>query len=98
MSDLAHPSSVIDQKYTDIIRNAAPKAEETGKLTKEQLALIHDQKWFKLLAPQKYGGLQMSLPDALELEEALAWADGSVGWMVTLCAGAGWFGGFTDAE
>ncbi|MEI9957356.1 MAG: acyl-CoA dehydrogenase [Ferruginibacter sp.] len=39
-----------------------------------------------------------SLTEALQLEEALAWVDGSVGWAVTLCAGAGWFVGFINPE
>ncbi len=30
----------------------------------------------------------------VRLEESLAWANGSLGWVVTLCSGAGWFGGF----
>jgi alkylation response protein AidB-like acyl-CoA dehydrogenase len=32
------------------------------------------------------------------LEEALSWADGSLGWTVTLCSGAGWFSGFFDPD
>jgi alkylation response protein AidB-like acyl-CoA dehydrogenase len=34
----------------------------------------------------------------MDIEEALACADGSVGWVVTLCAGASWFGGFMNPE
>src|SRR5690606_14262993 len=38
-----------------------------------------------------------TLPQAVRLEEALAWADGSLGWTLTLCAGANWFAGFLDS-
>ena len=38
----------------------------------------------------------MSLPEALRLEEYLARIDGSLGWTVTLCAGANMFAGFID--
>lgn len=49
-----------------------------------------------MLVPEKYGGLGWTLPRVLQMEEALSWADGSVGWVVTLCAGAAWFAGFLD--
>ena len=79
-----------------MIRSEGIQAEKQGKLTKKQLNLIYEQGWFKLFVPAVYGGKQMSLPDAMQIEEALAFADGSMGWVVTLCAGAGWFGGFLD--
>ncbi len=42
--------------------------------------------------------LNYCLPSALRIEEALAWADGSMGWTVTLCSGANWFIGFLCPE
>jgi alkylation response protein AidB-like acyl-CoA dehydrogenase len=98
MNDSTHPLLLLDEKYVTLLRNEAQKAEKEGKLTKSQLNLIYEQNWFKILVPAAYGGGEYSLPDALQLEEALAWADGSTGWLVTLCAGAGWFGGFTNPE
>jgi alkylation response protein AidB-like acyl-CoA dehydrogenase len=47
-----------------------------------------------MLAP----GGPLSLPELVRLEEGIAWADGAVGWTVTLCSGAGWFAGFFPAE
>jgi alkylation response protein AidB-like acyl-CoA dehydrogenase len=47
-----------------------------------------------MLAPRAVGGEERPLPDVVRLEEAIARVDGSVGWTVTLCAGAGWFAGF----
>ncbi len=85
-------------QQVNTIRQYAGTAEQQGKLTAEQLQLIYDQHWFKMLAPVAYGGLELSLPHVVQLEEDLAHADGSLGWAVTLCAGAGWFGGFTDPE
>jgi alkylation response protein AidB-like acyl-CoA dehydrogenase len=91
-----HPSKNLKPEWVDIIRNAAPEAEESGKLQPNQLALIYEQGWFKFLVPQVYSGLQLALPQMVRLEESLAWANGSLGWVVTLCVGAGWFGGFLD--
>jgi len=98
MSNTSHPISLLKPEWTNVIRNEAANAEKQGKLTKKQLGLIYDQEWFKMLTPSTYGGKQLSLPDAMAIEEALACADGSLGWSVTLCAGAGWFGGFINPE
>ncbi len=98
MSNLANPISLLKAEWINTIRVEAANAEKQGKLTKKQLALIYEQDWFKILVPSTYGGKQLSLPDVMQIEEALACADGSFGWVVTLCAGAGWFGGFMNAE
>ena len=97
MSNNSNPSSKLRQEWINAIRKDAANAEKNGKPTKAQLDLIYEQQWLKALVPATYGGQQMSLPDVLLLEESLAYADGSIGWLVTLCAGAGWFGGFMDA-
>jgi alkylation response protein AidB-like acyl-CoA dehydrogenase len=91
-----HPSSVIAAELTNTIRNLAAEAEAFGQLHPEQLAIIYEQGWFNLFVPKQYGGLELSLPEALRIEEALAWTDGSTGWTVTLCSGANWFVGFLD--
>jgi alkylation response protein AidB-like acyl-CoA dehydrogenase len=87
---------LLDDFTISILRGDAGEAERTGRLTDRQLDVIHSKKWFKLFVPQSFGGLGMSLPEAVRLEEALAWVDGSVAWVVTLCAGAGWFVGFAN--
>lgn len=94
MSLIKHPSEIISEDNAAIIRRYAMAAEELKQLHPEQLRIIYQQNWFRLFVPKQYGGLAMTLPAALRLEEAIAWADGSVGWTVTLCAGAGWFVGF----
>jgi alkylation response protein AidB-like acyl-CoA dehydrogenase len=94
MTATPHPSVLLQPNWITIIREHAFAAEQAGMLQPQQLELIYEQQWFKLLVPAAYGGVEMPLPDLVRLEEALAWADGSLGWVVTLCAGAGWFGGF----
>jgi alkylation response protein AidB-like acyl-CoA dehydrogenase len=93
-----HPASLLQPQWVDVIRQCAFAAEEAGVLQPAQLNLVYEQQWFKLLVPKIYGGAEMPLPDLIRLEEALSWADGSLGWVVTLCAGAGWFGGFINPE
>ena len=96
MKQTEHPSLIMQPRWVEIIRDNAAEAEQLGKLHPAQLQLIYDLQWFNLLAPAVYGGLQSSLPQLVKTEEALSWADGSLGWVVTLCCGAGWFGGFLD--
>ncbi|QJD96502.1 acyl-CoA dehydrogenase [Mucilaginibacter robiniae] len=89
-----HPSALLKPEWVSIIRIHAFAAEQQGELQPEQLELIYLQQWFKMLVPTVYGGSELPLPDMVRLEEALSWADGSLGWVITLCAGAAWFGGF----
>ncbi|OCX51005.1 hypothetical protein BEL04_20005 [Mucilaginibacter sp. PPCGB 2223] len=98
MKITSHPRQQLQSEWISAIREHAPAAEKDGKLQPEQLAVVYDQQWFKMLVPAAYGGLELSLPDELRLIEAIAWADGSMGWAITLCTGAGWFGGFLDPD
>lgn len=94
------------KKYRDVLsvppeligqlRGFASQAEAGGALTVGQLDIIRDQGWFKLFVPGSLGGLELPLPEAVRLEEVLARIDGSLGWTVTLCAGANLFVGYID--
>ncbi len=96
MKKIEHPSSIITPEITAALRNEAREAEQLKQLHNDQLSIIYEQKWFQIFVPRQFNGLELTLPKALQLEEALAWTDGSIGWTVTLCAGAGWFIGFLD--
>jgi indole-3-acetate monooxygenase len=93
-----HPSTLLSLDIVKTIRESAFAAERLGKIHPDQLAIVYEQKWFKLLVPAVYSGLEKSLPELVRLEESISWANGSLGWVVTLCCGAGWFGGFIAAE
>lgn len=93
---LAHPSGRLQSTWVELLRQEADKATAKGQLTAKQLRLFYEQGWFKALVPQKYGGLQWSLSEVVRFEEAIGWAEGSAGWVFTLCSGAGWFGGYLD--
>lgn len=95
---IPHPSAIAQPEWVAAIRNTTSEAEKAGRLHAAQLKAIKQQGWFKMLVPQIYDGLELDLPNAVRLEECLSWIDGSVGWVVTLCSGAGWFGGFLNSE
>lgn len=94
MSILKHPAAFITPQLFNTIRSYAAEAEELQQLHPMQLQIIHQEKWFNLFVPKEFNGLGLSLPEGLQKEEALAYTDGSLGWTVTLCAGAAWFIGF----
>jgi indole-3-acetate monooxygenase len=96
MKEIPHPSTFISASLVEKIRSLAGEAEKLGSLHPAQLDIIYDQKWFNLFVPATHGGLELSFPDALYIEEGLAWTDGSTSWTVTLCSGANWFIAFLD--
>jgi len=95
---VSHPSEFLPAIVTDQIRNDAFTAEQEKNLTAAQRDVIHEQKWLNMYVPKAYGGLGLSLPEILRIEEGLSWADGSTAWVVTLCSGAAWFIGFLNND
>lgn len=47
-----------------------------------------------MFLPESLGGQALSLPDALRIYEFTSWVDGSLGWIVTIGSGAGYFAGY----
>jgi alkylation response protein AidB-like acyl-CoA dehydrogenase len=95
---IPHPSNFISADDINTIRNNAADAEQLGMLHPKQLEVIYRNQWFKLLVPYVYTGQQITLSKLVRLQEAISWTDGSTGWVVTLCSGAGWFGGFINPK
>jgi alkylation response protein AidB-like acyl-CoA dehydrogenase len=93
-----HPSSLLSAELVSSIRAETTTAENGGQLTPVQIDIIRRHRWFQLFVPKELHGLDLSLPEAVRLEESLAWTDGSVGWVVTLCAGAAMFVGYLDKD
>lgn len=89
-------SPLVADGVAEKLRSHSAAAETEGKLTAGQLAMIHAHRWFKLFVPKELGGLELTVPEGVRLEEELARIDGSLGWTVTLCAGANLFVGYID--
>ena len=90
--------NILRQTWQEKVSAFSGLSEKMGELHPEILELAYDENWFKLFVPEIYGGPGKKLPEILRLEEELAEADGSLGWTVTLCAGAAWFAGFLNPE
>ncbi|HEY1152007.1 MAG TPA: acyl-CoA dehydrogenase [Pseudoduganella sp.] len=91
-------TNLISKLDAERIRQHAAAADAAGFLEPVQQALIHRRGWLRMLAPRAAGGMELPLPEVVRLEEEVAASDGSMGWVVTLCAGAGWFAGFLPPE
>ncbi|MCF3110458.1 acyl-CoA dehydrogenase [Niabella sp. CC-SYL272] len=85
---------MMDQKTAMQLAHFIKEADRQACLTPEQLEIIYREKWFRLFVPRSQNGLELSLPEGLRIEEALAKIDGSLGWTVTLCSGATQFTGY----
>ncbi|MBN7812208.1 acyl-CoA dehydrogenase [Algoriphagus sp. H41] len=86
-------------KHSKLFDSAhAAASEALGRLSDEWLEVVYAEKWFKLFVPKDLGGLGLNLAEGLRVEEKLSRLDGSLGWTVTLCAGAAWFVGFLEKE
>lgn len=104
---MTHPSSFLPAGVAEALRSGAAQAEASHDLHPDQLETIFSRGWFRMLVPpsassepagQAITAAPLTLPELVRLEEGIAWADGSVGWTVTLCSGAGWFAGFFPAD
>ena len=98
MTRVDHPSNIIPPGSAEILRQFTMDAEHLGELHPVQLNEIYRKNWFNLFVPTELNGLNIALPEALQIEEGLAWTDGSLGWVVTLCCGAAWFSGFLQQD
>ena len=93
-SVLSSPAGLLSELDARRLQAHAAAADTAGFLHPVQRAVIHRRQWLKMLAPRSLGGAELPLPAVVRLEEQLASIDGSTAWVVTLCAGAGWFAGF----
>src|SRR5690606_10807385 len=60
-------------------------------MPKKAMDYIFEKLWLQIWVPENYGGLGLNFTNGLKLLKSLAFIDGSLGWMVTLCAGANYF-------
>jgi alkylation response protein AidB-like acyl-CoA dehydrogenase len=53
---------------------------------------------FRIWIPRRYGGAELSLPEALQIYEAAARLDGSLGWSVMIGSGGGLFAAYLEPQ
>ena len=66
------------------IRGMAAQAEAERRLPGELFAGLMDAGLFSIYTPRQFGGLELPLPEALQVVEEVSRHDGSTGWTVAL--------------
>ena len=69
---------------TEDIRGMAAQAEAERRLPGELFTGLMDAGLFSIYTPKQFGGLELPLPEALQVVEEVAKHDGSTGWTVAL--------------
>jgi indole-3-acetate monooxygenase len=60
------------------------------------LAIIREEKLFKLFLPESLGGLGFSLQDTLNVIQRCAYINGTLGWLVQIGNGGNYFAAYVD--
>ncbi|HQY69381.1 MAG TPA: acyl-CoA dehydrogenase family protein [Pseudomonadales bacterium] len=74
-----------------LLRAQMPAGRRAARLPAPVVEQLLRLGLFRLWIPRRYGGLEMSLPAALAIHEAVAQLDGSTGWAVMIGSGGGLF-------
>jgi indole-3-acetate monooxygenase len=80
------------------LRASAAQADRLARLPQEVASALARRELFRLWIPRRAGGLELSLPEALQVYEAAACIDGSVGWAVMIGSGGGLFAAYLPAN
>lgn len=88
--------SILSPEDFSMIRKESAAAKDLPYLPDILVRLIHHREWLKIMEPLTTGGQALALPRVALLFEALAFAEGSLGWCVNLGAGANLFAGYFD--
>lgn len=74
-------------KIADLIRDDAADAERAGSLTPRVVAALHEADLFRILLPADEGGLDLTIPESIEVYRRVAQCDASTAWNLTILAG-----------
>jgi alkylation response protein AidB-like acyl-CoA dehydrogenase len=72
-----------------LIRPRSAEMESTGRIPPAVIDSLKRIRVFRIFAPRRYGGLELDFPNGLELIQAAARIESSVGWTVMISAGNG---------
>ncbi|MDC1188406.1 hypothetical protein N8089_01305 [Flavobacteriales bacterium] len=75
------------------MHSTAPEIE-LKSLSPELLDQAYQNKWFKAFVLNKWGGLEATLAEGLQIIQSCSKLNGSFGWCINLGAGANYFSGF----
>lgn len=77
-----------------LLRTEMPAGRRAARLPAPVVEQLIRLGLFRLWIPRRYGGLEMSLPAALAIHEAVAHLDGATGWATMIGSGGGLFAAY----
>jgi indole-3-acetate monooxygenase len=86
------------EELAPAVRASAHEADRLARLPKEVSSALVRHELFRLWIPKRAAGLELSLGEALQVYEAAARLDGSVGWAVMIGSGGGLFAAYLGPE
>jgi alkylation response protein AidB-like acyl-CoA dehydrogenase len=104
VANAAPVSSVTDRILADVealapeIRKRAAEIEAGRRIPIDLMKKLRSIGIFRALAPRSHGGLELDLPSAIRIMEALCRIDGSVGWISMVGIGAAMFAPLASRE
>jgi indole-3-acetate monooxygenase len=79
------------RELAPVITARAAEIEAGGRIPPDLVEALRSIGVFRMFVPQSHGGLELDLPKALEIYEALSRIDGSVGWVAMIGGGCDLF-------
>ncbi|MDQ1477148.1 MAG: indole-3-acetate monooxygenase [Actinomycetota bacterium] len=67
-----------------VIRDGALESERLGHLAPDVVAALHEADLFRMLVPETFGGLGLTIPQSIEIIEQVATLDASTGWTLAI--------------
>ena len=80
-----------------MFRDSAAEGERLARLPKYVVRALVQHGLFRLWIPKRCGGFELDLPEALQIYEAAARLDASIGWAVMIGSGGGLFAAWLDS-
>ncbi|SHE33904.1 Acyl-CoA dehydrogenase [Seinonella peptonophila] len=80
------------------IQATSIEREKQGELSPDILKLIYQKRLFKLFVPTTLDGVMSPFIEAIHIFEEAAQIDGSLGWMIAIGSGGGFFVPFMEPE
>ena len=85
-------------ELASIFRDSGAEGDRLARLPKYIVRALVQHGLFRLWIPKRCAGFELDLPEALQIYEAAARLDGSIGWAVMIGSGGGLFAAHLDAS
>jgi alkylation response protein AidB-like acyl-CoA dehydrogenase len=86
------------RELAPVIRSCRDAIDAERQLPETIVEALRAAGMFRLFAPAKFGGLEVDPSTFVKIIEGLSAADGSVGWVVSVCSVGGLFAGYLSEE